>query len=191
MLLSFGLICGITAFLSVVYCSFFEWGLHRYVMHRAFLGYRYPFEKHALLHHTTFKADHTYHLREEKDRRTIPMAWWNGPFLVLVSSLPFTLISLWLDTSVIFVTAVAVISLYYATYEYLHWCMHLPRERNIERTGVFFRLNGHHILHHRYMNRNFNVVLPLADFCLGSLLKRSKVHFNQVQGKMVPNLQPR
>jgi sterol desaturase/sphingolipid hydroxylase (fatty acid hydroxylase superfamily) len=79
---------------------------------------------------------------------------------------------------------------YYGTYEYLHWCMHLPRKRALERSGVFFRLNGHHILHHRYMHKNFNVVLPLADFCLGTLLVRSKIRFPQVVGPSVPDLQP-
>jgi sterol desaturase/sphingolipid hydroxylase (fatty acid hydroxylase superfamily) len=80
---------------------------------------------------------------------------------------------------------------YFATYEYLHWCMHLPRRRKIERSGIFFRLNGHHLLHHRYMHKNFNVVLPLADLCLGTLLLRSKVSFAQAQGYCVPNVQPR
>jgi sterol desaturase/sphingolipid hydroxylase (fatty acid hydroxylase superfamily) len=75
-------------------------------------------------------------------------------------------------------------------YEYMHWCMHIPRKRMVERSGIFFRLNGHHLLHHRYMNRNFNVVLPLADLCLGTLLLRSKVQFAQVRGESVPDVQP-
>ena len=79
---------------------------------------------------------------------------------------------------------------YYATYEYLHWCMHLPRKRGLERSGVFFRLNGHHILHHRYMHKNFNVVFPLADLCLGTLLLRSKIAFPQPVHPAVPDLQP-
>jgi len=29
----------------------------------------------------------------------------------------------------------------------------------------------------RYMHKNFNVVLPLPDFCLNTLLVRSKVCF--------------
>jgi len=80
---------------------------------------------------------------------------------------------------------------YYGAYEYMHWCMHLPRKRNIERSGIFFRLNGHHLLHHRYMGKNFNVVLPLADLCFGTLLLRSKIHFKQAEGPSVPNVQPR
>jgi sterol desaturase/sphingolipid hydroxylase (fatty acid hydroxylase superfamily) len=79
---------------------------------------------------------------------------------------------------------------YYVAYEYLHWCMHVPRKRAVERTGFFFRLNGHHLLHHRYMNRNLNVVLPLADFCFGTLLLRSKVRFAQATGPSIPDVQP-
>jgi hypothetical protein len=33
-------------------------------------------------------------------------------------------------------------------------------------------------------------VLPLADFCLGTLLVRSKIRFPQVVGPSVPDLQP-
>jgi sterol desaturase/sphingolipid hydroxylase (fatty acid hydroxylase superfamily) len=68
--------------------------------------------------------------------------------------------------------------------------MHVPRKRNLERSGIFFRLNGHHLLHHRYINKNFNVVLPLADLCLGTLLLRSKVKFRQARSP-VPDVQPR
>ena len=82
-------------------------------------------------------------------------------------------------------------SLYYGAYEYLHWCMHLPKRRRVERSGLFFRLNGHHLLHHRYMGKNFNVVFPLADLCLGTLLLRSPVSFPQARGPAVPDVQPR
>jgi hypothetical protein len=40
------------------------------------------------------------------------------------------------------------------------------------------------------MGKNFNVVLPLADLFLGTLLMRSKVAFAQAQGPAVPNVQP-
>jgi hypothetical protein len=82
-------------------------------------------------------------------------------------------------------------TLYYAAYEYMHWCMHLPKKRHVERSWIFYRLNGHHLLHHRYMHKNFNVVLPLADLLLGTLLLRSKVKFKQAEGPAVPDVQPR
>ncbi len=41
------------------------------------------------------------------------------------------------------------------------------------------------------MHKNFNVVLPLADVLLGTMILRSKVHFKQAEGPSVPNVQPK
>jgi hypothetical protein len=175
---------------AVVWSSFFEWALHRFVMHKPLGGFDYPFKAHALIHHQIFKADETYHLIEEKDKWTIPMAWWNGPVLVLLCQSPFILVAWLTHHWAIWAGAALATVCYFATYEYLHWCMHLPRKRAVERSGIFFRLNGHHILHHRYMHKNFNVVCPLADLCMGTLILRSKIAFAQPKGASVPNLQP-
>ena len=177
--------------IAVVFASFAEWALHRYVMHKPVWKFTYPFERHALVHHQIFKADHTYHLIHEKDKKTIPMAWWNGPVLILVGLTPFLVAAILSGQWGILAGAALACAVYYGAYEYMHWCMHLPRKRNIERSGIFFRLNGHHLLHHRYMGKNFNVVLPLADLCFGTLLLRSKIHFKQAEGPSVPTVQPR
>ena len=184
--------CAVGAVAGTVLGSFFEWTLHRYIMHRSIMVklFRYPFERHTLVHHHIFKADHTYHLVNESDKKTIPMAWWNGPVLLSVLQSPFLLIAIFLHKWGIFCGAAVACTLYFTAYEYMHWCMHLPRKRHVERSGIFFRLNGHHLLHHRYMNKNFNVVLPLADLLLGTLLRRSKIAFPQAQGPAVPNVQP-
>ena len=177
--------------LGVIFASFFEWTLHRYFMHRPEGKFDYAFRAHALVHHQIFKADHSYHLINDEDKSTIPMAWWNGPLLVLLCQVPFAIAGAILGSFTLLLGSFVACSLYYAAYEYMHWCMHLPRRRNIERSGVYFRLNGHHLLHHRYMHKNFNVVMPLADLCMGTLLLRSKVHFAQAQGPAVPNVQPK
>lgn len=176
---------------GVVFASFFEWTLHRFFMHQPVGKFEYAFRAHALVHHQTFKADHTYHLIHEKDKETIPMAWWNGPVLVTCAALPFIITAILTGHWGLLVGAVVACGAYYGAYEYMHWCMHLPKSRKIERSGIFFRLNGHHLLHHRYMHKNFNVVLPLADLCLGTLLLRSKVSFAQARGPAVPDVQPR
>jgi hypothetical protein len=176
---------------GVIVASFFEWTLHRFVMHKPTFGFRYPFEKHALIHHQIFKGDATYHLKDEKDKHTIPMAWWNGPVLVSVLLLPFVVASFFMERWAFLCGAAISCTAYYAAYEYIHWCMHLPKKRHVERSGIFYRLNGHHVLHHRYMQKNFNVVLPLADLCLGTLRLRAKFPFPQPQGPSVPNVQPK
>jgi len=177
--------------IATVFASFFEWTLHRYIMHKPVKFFRYPFERHALIHHHIFKADETYHLIHEEDKYTIPMAWWNGPALIAVGMIPFVAGSIFVKSWGFATGAFIACSAYYGAYEYMHWCMHLPRKRSVERSGIFFRLNGHHLLHHRYMGKNFNVVCPLADLCLGTLLLRSKVHFKQASGPSVPDVQPK
>jgi hypothetical protein len=176
---------------AIPFASFFEWTLHRFVMHRPVGRFRYAFEAHAMVHHRTFKADHTYHLIHDEDKETIPMAWWNGPVLVLLCSLPFAVVA-WLTGNWGWVAgALPAFALYYGAYEYIHWCMHLPKARRLEQAWVFRRLNGHHLLHHRYMHKNFNVVLPLADMLLGTLMLRSRIRFAQATGPAVPDVQPR
>lgn len=177
--------------LGTIFASFFEWALHRFLMHQPMGRFEYAFRTHAIVHHRTFRADHTYHLIEEKDKATIPMAWWNGPVLILMCEIVFVALAWGTGHWGLAVGSLLAFCLYYGTYEYLHWCMHLPKQRRLERSGIFFRLNGHHLLHHRYMHKNFNVVLPLADLCLGTLILRSKFRFAQVRGPSVPDVQPR
>ena len=182
--MSLGFLCGI------VFDSFFEWTLHKFVMHRRVKFLPYPFESHALTHHKIFKSDETYHLQREHDKHTVRMAWWNGPVLIVLTQIPFLIVGWMFSNFALVIGSFVASCLYYATYEYLHWCMHVPRARSLERSGIFFRLNGHHLLHHRYMGKNLNVVLPLADWCLGTLLVRSPIRFAQARGSAVPNVQP-
>jgi hypothetical protein len=177
--------------LGVVVASFFEWVLHRYFMHMRIPGFMYPFERHALVHHRKFKADHTYHLVNEADKETIPMAWWNGPVLIACCLVPFVVACLLLQSWWLMLGAGLACVIYYSAYEYLHWCMHLPKKRKLEKSWIFYRLNGHHLLHHRYMHKNYNTVLPLADVVLGTMLLRSKVRFAQARGVGVPDVQPK
>src|SRR5580693_6959298 len=103
---------------AIIFASFFEWTLHRYFMHRPFGKFDYAFRAHALVHHQTFKADHTYHLINEQDKHTIPMAWWNGPVLITLGIAPFLIIS-WIAGSWGLVTgALIACASYYGAYEY-------------------------------------------------------------------------
>jgi hypothetical protein len=175
---------------GIAYASLFEWILHRFVMHRPVGRFRYAYEAHAQTHHNRFRADGSYHLGDHPhDLATIPMAWWNGPVLIAVSSAPFWaagwLLGLWsLPASV-----TAAIACYYVTYEYIHWCMHKPAGRWFERTRLFQFLNGHHLLHHAWQGKNYNVVLPLWDWILGTLIRRAPKAFPQ-PGPPTPDVQP-
>ena len=133
-----------------------------------------------LVHHQTFKADHTYHLDQRRGQENHPhglverpRADRGGDDSVVAAS---CLTGAW---GIACGVADCVHARITAPTNTCTGACICPRSANIERSGIYFRLNGHHLLHHRYMHKNFNVVFPLADLCLGTLLLRSKVHFKQ------------
>lgn len=163
---------GVVTISAILCLSIFEWMLHRFVMHRPVRRFQYPFKRHVLIHHRIFGADETYHLARKKDKGTIiRMAWWNEPVLVIVFLLPSAALSILLGMWSVLTIFAVVSVVYFCAYEYMHWCMHLPKtkRRLIERWRIFKLLNGHHLIHHRYQQRNFNVVLPVADWLFRTL----------------------
>ncbi len=171
-LLAFGQ--GLLGFIGMfAYASFFEWTLHKYFMHS--LLWNYPFQAHALVHHGLFRADYSYHLRHEQDKKKVTFAWWNAPGLLLLN-VPLLLGLASLFGWSVFWGGMIALALYYALYESLHWCMHVPGNRWVDQTRFFRWLNRHHYLHHRYAFQNLNVVFPLADWVLGSLVPVAPPH---------------
>ncbi len=162
------LISEMTAFFScLIYASFFEWTLHKYLMHTPL--WQYPFRAHALVHHGLFRTGTQYFLPDAKVIRKVRFAWWNAPFIIMLH----TPVILWLQRlsgEAIFGGALLALILYYFLYEYLHYCMHIPKRRWLETTAWFRWLDSHHHMHHKRHFNNLNVVLPLADILFGTLI---------------------
>ena len=167
--LQFSLTCVGTS----LYISFFEWSVHKYLMHS--LLWPYPFHAHALVHHGLFRADSTYHLHKQQPDK-VTFAWWNGPVLIIVQLPILAGLSYFFGWSIM-AGGLASMFVYYFLYEALHWCMHVPRNRLIEQTRMFRYLNAHHYLHHRHAYRNLNVVFPFADWVLGTRMSVSEIQF--------------
>lgn len=168
----------LVTFASIMYASIFEWLLHKYVMHNIPFGFRYAYKAHHETHHVTFGAGKTYELHnhkpenQEKDRKTIPMAWWNWMVLLVIASSPVALVCLaFLTTWWPMVITPSIFLLYYVTYEYFHYCMHDPKGRWFEKKPWFLFINKHHRLHHKNPKTNLNVVLPFADWLLRTLVR--------------------
>ncbi len=158
---------------SLVYSSLFEWALHRFVMHRPVGPFTYPYRSHAITHHGVFTSAKDYHIQQGVDPHLVTMAWWNGPVLLLIN-VP-TGLAAWKITGSWGATAVfmGVMASYYIAYEYFHWCMHVPGPRWFQGTRLFKWVDRHHRLHHLEPMRNLNVVLPIADYLLGTRLARA------------------
>jgi len=166
-------------FVGVVQSSFFEWAFHRYWLHRPWLP-KECFTQHALIHHQLCKFDDTFHVVEEEQHEALSFQWWGGPVLVAANTALWALIALALRAMgaelpylAFLITFAATMSAYYAGYEGLHFLMHKPSFPFIERSRLFQFIKRHHRIHHVHMNRNLNVLLPLADLVLGTLVTQA------------------
>ncbi|HEY4516724.1 MAG TPA: fatty acid hydroxylase [Candidatus Paceibacterota bacterium] len=182
---------------GILYASIAEWNLHKHLMHTRRRWFDYPYRKHALVHHVRYKADASYHLLDSCGDTQIPMTWWNGPALVVVGMIPVVPVASLVGHFIgdaegwtIFWTALFTFAGYYGVYERLHWCFHAPMDRWIEGRRIFRWLNAHHLLHHQYMWKNYNVVFPFADWLFRTLLLRAPRNFPQARGSAVPDVQP-
>jgi hypothetical protein len=161
---------------GVVQSSFFEWAFHRYWLHRPWLP-KDCFTSHTLVHHQLCKFDDTFHATEEEQHESLSFVWWGGPVLILINVVPW-LLSAWALTALgvpfpyllFLVTFAVTVALYYAGYESMHVLMHKPSLPLIERSRLFQFIKRHHRIHHVRMDRNLNVLLPLADFVIGTLV---------------------
>jgi len=166
---------------AIVQSSFVEWAFHRYWLHRPWLP-KECFTSHTLVHHQLCKYDDTFHVEAEEQRESLTFKWWGGPTLILISLSPWLLLAWLLGTRDValpyvpfLVSMVVGMALYYAGYEGFHHLMHVPRSSWLERTRALRFLKRHHRIHHARMNRNFNVLLPLADLVLGTLVTQVPV----------------
>ena len=164
----------LAALAGILQATAFEWVYHRYWLHRPWLPPQ-MFTAHTLVHHQLCKHEDTFHVTEEEQEEALAFQWWGGPVLVGINMVPWAIAALllrgtsfpgWVVTGVIG----AMIMLYYFAYEGLHHLMHKPTIPWIERAAFFKFIKNHHRLHHVYMGKNFNVVLPLADLLMGTLV---------------------
>jgi hypothetical protein len=156
--------------IAIPTASFAEWYLHKHFMHRITL-ISGPFKAHAQVHHRVFRSDRSYLVQPGIRMKDTTFSWWLLPMLLVLAS-PVILI---LETLGIHATLglLAAVGLYYAAFETFHYCMHSPSGLFFENMGFFRFLNKHHLIHHKYMHKNLNVVFPFADKFFDSLLLES------------------
>lgn len=162
--------------IAVVQASFFEWAFHRYWLHRPWQP-KDCFTTHTLIHHQLCKYDDTFHVVEEEQHEALSFAWWGGPTLIAINVIPWLFIGWGLSAAGValpylgmVIVFVGAFVLYYIGYEGFHYLMHKPTIPAIERSRWFRHLERHHRIHHVFMDRNLNVLVPFADWCLGTLV---------------------
>jgi hypothetical protein len=146
-----------------VVANFFEWGIHRFLMHRP-LRPRILYRNHALVHHRAF-AGSEQEIRDTRELSLVMMPWYTLVMVFLMASPVAVVAAAAGGKALAGVFLIGAVS-YFLLYELIHTLHHLPRSGK-----VLAGLREHHHHHHRLERMahvNFNVTLPLADRMLGT-----------------------
>ena len=157
-------------------CNFFEWFLHRHIMHRPSKNplFKAIYTRHTLNHHQFFT---------EKDMRFASPGDWRVTFFPPYALVVFTIMSVppaavvglsisgnagWLLIS----TTIGM----YLIYEFMHFCCHVEEGSFVKYCPLVNTLRRHHTAHHSHsimMEKNMNLTFPISDWLFGtSDLKR-------------------
>jgi hypothetical protein len=161
---------------SCILISFIEHQVHRRLMHRSnFLSRRTAafkriFEAHALVHHRHYSkifCDEPVAVGEDKEiRLTVRKAPLKAiPFAAIIALVSW-------QGALVFVGALCF---HHWAWNMIHLEMHKPQQKVFSTWPVYKFLARHHWLHHRYQDKNFNVVFPLADYVLGTSARATAV----------------
>lgn len=159
----------------LVFGSFFVWALHKHVLHRPVPGLRHAYVIHTLQHHRFFTYEHN-EPGGVRDFHIMLFPWTFGPGLAAVSlALGHYVVSGISENVGMLFSTMAVA--YYGLYELVHFASHVPEGAAVLRLPFLRSLREHHRLHHdpRLMGQyNFNVVLPIFDWLLGTRTRHAR-----------------
>jgi hypothetical protein len=167
--------CILWIVISVVLMSFIEHQIHLNLMHKMnFLSRRKAsikriFEAHAIVHHQHYSnifCDEPVGVGEDKEIR---LTVHKAPIKAIPIAALIALVS-W-HGALIFMT---IVTFHHWVWNKIHLEMHKPEKKFFSSWPVYKFLARHHYLHHRYQDRNFNVVFPLADYFLRTNALASK-----------------
>lgn len=152
------------------YSSFFEWWVHRHLMHvKRNFPFAEAFKGHTLVHHQLYHWNGKFEAEGPGRPPHVFLRWYAFPAMI-ACHLPVFGLFQWLTHLQTFWGALAGTTLYFIGYEYVHYLTHVPRGHFVERFRWFRFIKEHHRLHHKYYLRNMNVFLPLGDLAFGTLI---------------------
>jgi hypothetical protein len=150
--------------LSAVLASFIEHQVHQKLMHRrSIAAFKRTYESHALVHHKDYSRVFSDEPVAPGEDREIRLTVHKAPIKVLPFVVGIALFSR-LGAAVFAATMI----FHHWVWNNIHLEMHKPEQRIFSNWRSYRFLARNHWLHHRYQNKNFNVVFPLADHVLGT-----------------------
>jgi hypothetical protein len=158
--------------------SFIEWAAHKFILHsNAILKFAY--QLHDVQHHNYFKGDETYCL----DKNDKENAWKldhvefvpRDYVMFMAVTTPLWVLAEFLAGVPVIIGGCAAVLFSLQLFNSMHYRYHVPSDTWFQGTWFFRYLKEHHRIHHQQTNRNLNVAFfPIADFFLGTLVKKKK-----------------
>jgi hypothetical protein len=155
----------LTVPLIFLFANYVEYRGHKGPMHRSTRGLALLFERHTEQHHRFFTDEAmSYEGRRDYKMVLFPpvmLLFFLGAIAAPVGGALFLVASrnvAWLYVA----TAMG----YFLTYEWLHFCHHLPEHAWIARRRLLRKLRSHHQRHHdpsAMTACNFNITFPICD----------------------------
>ena len=150
--------------------NFFEWRVHKHVLHRRRWPFEIIYDRHTPMHHMMY-VEEDMALRSSKEFRLVLMPAL-GVLGIVLTTAPFAIAiaRFWSSNAgwLFLVTA----SLFMVSYELLHLAYHAPKDSFVGRRRIIGVLRAHHARHHdpRLMQKwNFNVTVPVFDWIMGTI----------------------
>jgi hypothetical protein len=179
-LTAIGLHILLTALVSALVITFGEHAIHRHTMHRK----RFPrwvyrlnpdlsaqFHNHAVLHHSTYYRAFDHEPTQEGkyfNLRILPA----DTMRVLIGFSPLAIALGVFVSPYSAATFVLLVIAHNMLWSVVHVQMHVPDHKSFLHDTAYFRfIARHHFMHHQRMGKNYNVVIPLADFVMGTATK--------------------
>ena len=149
--------------------NFFEWALHRFLLHRPVPGFMGIYKRHTLAHHQFF-TDGEPTIDNARDFRITffpPYAFTT--FICISAAGAWVLSLIWsANAGWLLVCTTAGV---YLNYELFHWGCHVKDDRIVRRIPFMNTIRRHHIAHHNQaimMGMNMNLTYPIADWLFGT-----------------------
>lgn len=160
--------------LVVLLANYFEWRVHKYVLHKRFWPFEVIYDKHTPMHHMIY-VEEDMALRSVAEFRLvlIPAA---GVLGIVLAAAPAALLIARFWSAAAGWLFLLTASLFMVSYEVLHLCYHAPKDSFIGRRRIIQVLRAHHAKHHdpRLMQKyNFNVTVPLFDWVMGTMAPKT------------------
>ncbi|WP_426434815.1 fatty acid hydroxylase family protein [Bradyrhizobium genosp. P] len=151
--------------------NFFEWAIHRFVMHRPSNVplLRAIYSRHTLMHHQFF-TEEEMRFADHHDWRVTFFPPYALVVFTLMSIPPATAAGLVISANTGWLVITTTTSMY-LIYEFMHFCCHVEENAFVRNMPFVNTIRRHHTAHHHQsimMERNMNLTFPVTDCLFGT-----------------------